>query len=123
MASITKQLVVKVTSNNTWTQLTEGAGGSAYTVPTSGSNPRTDVKLIRGINFSSGSATMYFAFATSSPTLIEQEVWPRPQIPPSGMFNDDSIQIVRAGEKLWAKVVDTSGSPTAVFRVSALEVF
>lgn len=122
MASITRQLVIKVTSNNNWTQLTEGAGGSLYAVPTSGSFPRLDVKLVRGINFSSGSATMYFAFASASPSLTEHEIWPRPTIPPFGMFNDDSIQIVRAGEKLWAKVVDTTGSPSAVFRVSALEV-
>lgn len=122
MATITRQLAITITTNNSWQNLTEGVGGSTYTVPTSGSSPRADIKLIRAINFSSGSATMYFAISALSPTLLGQEVWPRPFIPPLGMFNDDSVLIARTGEKMWAKVVDTSGSPSATFRCSLLEM-
>lgn len=120
---ITRQLVAYITVNNTWTQLTEGVGGSLYTVPTSGSNPRGDVKLIRAINFSSNSATAYFGFTSGSlgPTTQAYEVWNHPIIPANDIYNDDSVHIVRAGEKLWAKVNDSSGSPFMNFRTSLME--
>jgi hypothetical protein len=123
MAVISRQLATVVTAVNVWTQLTEGVGGSDYSVPSSGSNPRSDFKLFRAINNSAGSTTIALAISASSPSSVAYEIWPHYAMNPNTQQNDDSVHVARAGEKVWAKVItDSSGSTTSViWRASLME--
>ena len=123
MGQISRQLTVNITVTNTWCQLLNGAGGAAYAVPSSGSNPRADVRLIRALNLSSGSSRIDLAFSSGSPPSDAAMTWYGRYLRNGGYLEDDSVQVVHAGEKVWARVRDQqSGSPNVTVRVSLLEM-
>lgn len=117
---ISKQLATNVTINNTWVQLTEGVGGSAYTVPSSGST-RADLKLLRAINLSSGSAAVQLAISSGSPPAAGAMVWPETYLAGGSTLTDDSVHVARSGEKLWVRVSSLLAI-SVTFRASLLEV-
>lgn len=117
---ISKQLALNITTGNVWHQITEGVGGSAYTVPSSGST-RGDVKLLRAINLSSGSAAVQLGISSGSPPAAGNMVWSETNLLGGSMLTDDSVHVMRPGEKLWARVSSTF-SISVTIRASLLEV-
>lgn len=115
---ISKQLAVNITVGATWTQVQEG--GVGYTVPSSGST-RGDLRLIRAVNLSSGSASVQMAISSSSPPGDVNKIWPETFLEGGSFINDDSIHVMRGGEKLWARVSSTLSINVTV-RGSVLEV-
>lgn len=123
MGQVSRQLAVNIVVTDTWCQLLQGAGGSAYVVPSSGSNPRADIRLMRAINLSSGSARIDIAFSSGSPPSDAAIAWYGRILRGGGYVEDDSVQVALAGEKVWARVRDQeSGSPNVTVRVALLEM-
>lgn len=117
MAVLTvRQLVINITTTNTWTQLTEGVGGSAYAVPASG---RADIKFLSANNLGANSANVSFAIRSDPSIADGNRVWPNPLLATGEYANDDDVHVMRAGEKLWARAVGTT--PDVTFRASILE--
>jgi hypothetical protein len=117
---ISKQLATNITTGSVWHQITEGAGGLAYTVPSSGST-RADVKMLRAINLSSGSAAVELAISSGSPPSSAAQVWNKHTVLGEGQTTDDSVHVMRSGEKLWARVSGAI-STNITIRASLLEV-
>jgi len=123
MGQVSRQLAVNIVVSDTWCQLLNGAGGSAYAVPSSGSNPRADIRLIRALNLSSGSSRIDIAFSSGSPPSDASAVWYGRILRAEGWIEDDSVQIAHTGEKVWARVRNQqSGTPNVTVRVSLLEM-
>lgn len=112
----TRQLVANLTSSGTWVQLTQGVGGSAYTVPT-GSQATT--RLISGLNLGANAVTVDLAISTNN-TIADGERILRPiELGVDYSFDTDDVHIIGAGEGLWARATGTS--PNVTIRASALE--
>ena len=117
MATLTvRQLTINVTASNTWTQLIQGHGGSAYTVPGGG---RADIKLLEAINLGANAATVTFAIAPTSTIADDERIWPSPSLNAGEFAQDDDVQVMQAGEGLWARAIGTT--PNVTFRASVLE--
>lgn len=118
MGSTTRQLVANITSTNTWTQLTEGAGGSAYAVPSGG---RATLRFISALNNDSDEALIEFAISTDSTISDAERVLQPVTLDADGGFAEsDDIQVIQQNEALWARVTGTT--PNATIRASILEV-
>lgn len=111
-----RQLTIAITTTNVWTQLTEGVGGSAYTVPASS---RADCKLLSANNLGANSANVSFAVRSNVSVVDANRVWPNPLLATGEYASDDSVHVLRAGEALWARAVGTT--PSIVFDASILE--
>lgn len=122
MGVVSRQLTVNIVLATTWKQLLQGVGGVAYTVPSSGSNPRADIKMIRAANLSGGSTQVEIAFSTSSTPIDGQLIAPRRTLPAYGLLVDDSVHVLRSLEGIWARAVNSSGSTNVVVRASILEI-
>ena len=122
MAVVSRQLTLNITISSTWKQMIQGHGGAAYLAPSSGSNPRADVKLLRALNLSSGSTQVEFAFSSASTIADDQYVVVRRTMQGYGIFNDDSVHVLRTGEGIWARLINSAGSPNVTLRASLLEV-
>lgn len=112
-----RQLVINITTTNTWTQLTEGAGGSAYTVPASS---RGDIKLLSANNLGANSATVTFGRGANSTIDDNERIWPSIPLATGEFAEDDDIHVLRTGEGLWARAVGTT--PNVTFNATILEV-
>jgi len=117
MTTTARQLTVNITTTNTWTQLTEGHGGSAYNVPAGG---RADIKELRAINIGANSTKVIFAISSDSTISDDERVWQEPAILTGEMIRDDDVHVMRAAEGLWARATGTS--PNVTFRADILEV-
>ena len=122
MPTVSRQLTVNIQSKDTWIQLKEGSGGAVYTVPTSGSSPRADVRQIRAINRTGGSTTIDIAFSTNSTILDDEYVWSRKILTAEAESIDANVHVLRSSEGIWARTTQTSGSPNVTVRASLLEV-
>jgi len=122
MAVVSRQLTVNIVASNAWKQLLQGHGGVAYTAPSSGSNPRADVKLMRAMNLSSGSCQVELAFSTGSTVADDQYVMPRRTLIGYAAMDDSAVHVLRSGEGIWARVINNSGAVDVTVRASLLEV-
>lgn len=118
MTTVTeRQLVVNITVSNTWTQLLEGAGGSAYAVP---SGARAEMRLISARNLGANSAVVDFAISTDSTISDVERFDPSPTLLTGEFAMDNAVYIIRALEGVWVRATGTS--PNVSFRASILEV-
>lgn len=115
--TVTRQLVVNVTTTNTWTQMLEGNGGAAYTVPV---GARADTRLISAFNLDSDSVVVSFAISTNGTIADAERILQSPQLDEGDYAEEDSVQIIQAGEGLWVRATGTT--PNVTFRASILEV-
>lgn len=122
MAVVSRQLTINIVLSSTWTQLKEGHGGAVYVAPSSGSNPRADVKLLRAINLSSGSCLVEFAFSSGSVIADDQYVVPRRTLGGYYTMSDTDVHVLRTGEGIWARVTGAVGTPNVTCRASLLEI-
>ncbi len=117
MASVTRQLVANPTTSGTWTQMTEGAGGTAYTVPTSG---RATTRLLSVLNNDLDPGTMEFAISADSTITFAEKILQPILLGASWYAESDDVHVLREGEGIWVRV--TGSLPNATFRASILEV-
>lgn len=122
MAVVSRQLTINIVASNVWKQLIQGHGGAVYSAPSSGSNPRGDVKLMRAMNLSSGSCQVELAFSSGSTIADDQYVMPRRTLNGYGALDDSSVHVLRSGEGIWARVINANGTPDVTVRASLLEV-
>lgn len=116
--STVRQLVINITTTNTWTQLTEGVGGSAYTVP---ANSRADIKFLSANNLDADAAVINFAVSTNSTIADNEYIWPiGVSLATKEYADDDSVHVMRAGEGLWARATGTT--PNCTFNATVLEI-
>lgn len=112
----TRQLTINITTTNTWTQLTEKVGGSAYTVPGGG---RMSIKNLTANNLGANSANVSYAINSNSTITDAMRIWPNPLLATGEYAADDSVFVMEAGQALWARAVGTT--PDVTFNASGLE--
>ncbi len=122
MAVVSRQLTINIVASNVWKQLIQGHGGAAYLVPSSGSNPRGDVKLMRGMNLSTGSCQLELAFSSGSTISDDQYVMPRRTLLGYAAMDDNAVHVLKSGEGIWARVINSNGTPDVTVRASLLEI-
>lgn len=111
-----RQLTINITLTNTWTQFTEGVGGSAYTVPVGG---HADIRLLSANNLGANDANVSIAVNANSTITDAMRIWPNPPLATGEYADDDDIHVMRAGQALWARAVGTS--PDVTFCATILE--
>lgn len=122
MAVVSRQLTVNIVASSVWKQLIQGHGGATYLVPSSGSNPRADIKLLRAMNLSTGSCQVELAFSSGSVIADDQYVMPRRTLNGYASMDDDAVHVLRSGEGVWARVINANGAVDVTVRASLLEL-
>lgn len=122
MAAVSRQLTVNIVASSAWKQLIQGHGGAVYAAPSSGSNPRADLKLLRAMNLSAGSCQVELAFSSGSVIADDQYVMPRRTLNGYAALDDSSVHVLRSGEGVWARVINPNGAVNVTVRASLLEL-
>jgi len=120
MAETIRQTVVNVTTTNTWTQLTEGAGGSAYAIPAGG---KGIAKSLKAINLDSDPVTVEFAISTDGTISDAERIWPPVNLSSQydqAMDEHNVTYAMQENEALWGRAVGTT--PNVTFRADVLEI-
>lgn len=119
MGTVTRQLVLNITTTNVWTQMLQGNGGAAYVIPSGG---RGIVKSLTAMNLDSNSGTVEFAISTNSTIADAERVWPPITVPAGGVAQDEHnvTYPMQSLEGVWCRVVGTT--PNATFRADVLEL-
>jgi hypothetical protein len=119
MAVTGRELVINITTTNTWTQLLTSKGGAAYTAPVGG---RFDISTINVQNRdASDSVTIEIAISANGTIDDDEHIWPYPiALAAKESARDDDRHIAIAGEGLWARAVGTT--PNVTVRATGLEM-
>lgn len=120
MADTERNLAVNITATATWTQMTNGAAGSAYAVPTGG---RALLASLTLMNLDSDSVVVEAAASINS-TIADAERF----IPPTTLLQYESVafgddgerEVLESTEGVWIRATGTTPNVTA--RGSVVEV-
>lgn len=114
---VTRQLVVNITTTNTWTQLKDLATAAAYTVA---AGARADIKWLDAKNLGANAATVEFAISTDSTITDDERLWPPVSLAQYEHKEDDKGHVLPATFGLWARAVGTT--PNVTFMGYVLEI-
>lgn len=120
MSDTERNLSVNITTTNVWTQMTEGAGGSVYAVPT---GARALLASLTLINLDSDSVVVEVAISVNGTITDDERILPPTTLLQNEMLTfgaDGEREVMRSTEAIWVR--GTGTTPNLTGRGAILEV-